>query len=289
MSSTTNTLSNIDLSEEDAALISLIVKKSDAIFKEVSKTDELEDEEFDEELDEELINDQILPQKRNESNNSAQQEKVEFISAINELYLQQTLKAMKLINQDIFFLIYIGSVSMIQERVVIRRRANQGTYRWWTIDHPNLTDEETGERAFKTHYRITRSTFENLVNLLKNTAAYSRFTDEQRSTWNVAQQVAVVLWRFCNTHFGYRIAKATLGVGHGSYNEFTVRFINTMTKEIANKVIVWPSTIQKQREIANGFATRTSTSIHGHDHLKDVVGAIDGKLVQIEKPRVDGN
>ncbi|KAL0097597.1 hypothetical protein J3Q64DRAFT_1694008 [Phycomyces blakesleeanus] len=121
MSSTTNTLSPIDLSEVDAALISLIVKKSDDIFKEASKTDEFENEEFDKELDEELINDQILPQKRNKSNNSAQQEKVEFISAINELYLQHTLKAMKLINQDIFFLIYIGSISMIQERVVIHR------------------------------------------------------------------------------------------------------------------------------------------------------------------------
>ncbi|OAD66966.1 hypothetical protein PHYBLDRAFT_70323 [Phycomyces blakesleeanus NRRL 1555(-)] len=235
MSSTTNTLSPIDLSEVDMTLISLIVKKSDDIFKEASKSDEFEDEEFDKELDKELINNQILLQKRNKSNNSAQQEKVEFISAINEFYLQQTLKAIKLINQNIFFLIYIGN-----ELTKIH-----------TVGEQSIIQTLLTKRLKSVPLRPIIGLCDQLLRTL--------------------------------------IAKATLGVGQGSYNEFTVCFINTMTKEIANKVIVWSSTIQKQREIANGFATHTSINIHGHDHLKDVVGAIDGKLIQIEKPRVDGN
>lgn len=202
--------------------------------------------------------------------------------------VQRTLENKLLVNEDIYLSIYMGSFIHI-DAVRIRRNIAGRETDWWRLTHPVLNDmprlDNNGriirESTFREHYRITKYTFELLVNLLCRSEAY-RGTVEKPSSWPVWKQVAIVIWRLSCTHFGYRMAKDKFGVGHGSYNEFTDRFSHAMTNDVLPLVIKWPTTVERTREIANGFAKPSSRD---NEHLKDVIGAIDGKLVVIQKPK----
>lgn len=126
-----------------------------------------------------------------------------------------------------------------------------------------------------------------LVKLLSETEQFAGSADRDFA-WPVWKQAAIVLWRFSNTHFGYRMAKDKFGCSHGIYNNFTDRFINVMSTSIMSKVITWPKTVERAREIADGFGNDT---ISGKKCLKGVIGAIDGKLIVIQNPSKadDGN
>ncbi|KAI7888070.1 uncharacterized protein EV154DRAFT_566779 [Mucor mucedo] len=165
-------------------------------------------------------------------------------------------------NYDVLFCIYNGGIQHM-EATLVRRRSNDGRTerQWWTIVQPSLTDEpllDSSGRAvrqstFKEHYR-----YANL--------------SERDTNWPVWKQVAVVMWRFCNTHFGYRMAKDQFGCSHGSYNKFTDRFIGAMSTDIMDRAITWSTTVQRTRAIPNGFAKDTQK---GHRRLEKVIGAID--------------
>lgn len=198
-------------------------------------------------------------------------------------------------NYDVLFCIYNGGIQNI-EATLRKVSGNNGTARqWWTIVHPSLSDtplidmngRAVKESTFKEHYRITLSTFEMLVNARRETEPYANISEED-NPWPVWKQIAIVLWRFSNTHFGYRMAKEQFGCSHGSYNVFTDRFINAMRTEIMDRVITWPTTAARTSAIANGFGRNTKKV---HQRLKNVIGAIDGKLFSIHKPSAsnDGN
>ncbi|OAD67789.1 hypothetical protein PHYBLDRAFT_173708 [Phycomyces blakesleeanus NRRL 1555(-)] len=87
---------------------------------------------------------------------------VELISIINVFILEQALKADRLVNNDISFLIYMGHLFIMQERYVARRRGDQEIYGQWTINHPNLNDKDGVENNFKTLYRISKRLLKNL-------------------------------------------------------------------------------------------------------------------------------
>ncbi|OAD66207.1 hypothetical protein PHYBLDRAFT_175501 [Phycomyces blakesleeanus NRRL 1555(-)] len=142
---------------------------------------------------------------------------------------------------------------------------------WWGITHPSLSDtshiddirREVKESTFKEYYHIILSTFKTLMNILLGTEPYRR-CDESELACSVWKQVAVVLWRFSNTHLGYRIAKDKFGCSHGSYNNFTDQFILAMSSIIIT-----------------GFRQPTK---NGKQRLKEVIDAMNGKLISIEKP-----
>ncbi|KAL0081735.1 hypothetical protein J3Q64DRAFT_1837556 [Phycomyces blakesleeanus] len=116
---------------------------------------------------------------------------------------------------------------------------------WWGITHPSLSDtshiddirREVKESTFKEYYHIILSTFKTLMNILLGTEPYRR-CDESELACSVWKQVAVVLWRFSNTHLGYRIAKDKFGCSHGSYNNFTDQFILAMSSIVIDNVII---------------------------------------------------
>lgn len=182
----------------------------------------------------------------------------------------------------------MGSFEHLEATPIRRRNIRGEETTWWRITHPNLRDDprlnEDGsavrEYTFKEHYRINRNTFEILVNLLCETKEF-RGSVYSEISWPIWKQVAIVLWRFSNTHFGYRMAKDKFGCGHGCYNDFTIRFVSAMCRSIMKKVIVWPNTLRRTREIARGFARPTQ---QGSQRLRNVIGAIDGMLMLIEKP-----
>lgn len=211
------------------------------------------------------------------------------IIALRQLIIRRTINTLQLINYDVFYSIYVGSFVHLEATSIRRRNpVTGGETTWWSITHPNLLDTPeyndygrvVRESTFKEHYRINLNTFEILVNLLSATEEF-RGSALSAHAWPVWKQVAIVLWRFSNTHFGYRMAKDKFGCSHGCYNDFTNRFVKAMSTTLLKKIIVWPNTVSSTRRIANGFANPTED---GDEHLEDVIGAMDGKLILIEKP-----
>ncbi|KAG2201841.1 hypothetical protein INT47_004398 [Mucor saturninus] len=166
-----------------------------------------------------------------------------------------------------------------QEVAIAEERIRMDTYEtYWTIEHPNLSDDRNSRHSYRAHYRVNKSTFEWLVNRLSRCATY--IESSLRGGYSVEIQVACVLWRFANTHFGYRIAETHLGITAGSFNNFTNRFIDAML-EITPEIIT-------ERALNNA---REFSKLDGPDatRLSGVLGAIDDKLVVIQKPAINGN
>lgn len=192
-----------------------------------------------------------------------------------------------LINYDIFYYIYNCSpIFMSGERSPrVVRSARMDTYeQYWTVKHPNLNDDPKSRKSYRAHYRINKKTFQWLVARLSNSSHYAGSIVQ--GGYSVEIQVACVLWRFANTHFGYRIAEVTLGVSAGSYRNFTERFINAMV-DMSNEVISWP--IGNSARALENSEEFYELGGPNNMRLKGILGCIDGKLVTIQKPSVNGN
>ncbi|KAL0582274.1 hypothetical protein ABG067_007872 [Albugo candida] len=202
---------------------------------------------------------------------------LKLIAVIQQVQTSHVLNTLMLVNKDVFYIIYIGGLHLLEARVVTRREPGGRSSEWWQLEHPNLVDQpENGAPVdrrliFKNHYRITLRTFERLVNRLMQSRAYAGCVAKP-SSWAVYKQVAIVLWRFSNTSYGYRLALSKFKVGEGSYNEFTNRFVKAMVEEIQPEVIQWPSTSEEFTEIARGMARTADVR---KPRLENVCGATD--------------
>lgn len=205
-----------------------------------------------------------------------------FFAIMTEWYVQEESTFNHDISFETYYEIYRHSPAVMVADL-LRQRQRRGRFnlreQYWLEKHPIFSEED-----FKKHYRVTKTTFEHLVSELSNCSEY--VGSILRGGYPVEIQLATVLWRFSNTHFGYRIANVHLGVPAGSYNNFTNRFIDAMIK-ISENIIKWPvNDPRRADEIAEGFA-----SLGGRSELKlaKILGAVDGKLVVIQKPSKNGN
>ena len=102
------------------------------------------------------------------------------------------------------------------------------TYGFWTNIFPYLNDNSR-YNSFKSHFRINRSTFNQLLNIL------SRHKNYQSSPFKcqtpIEIQVAIVLQRLANP-IGYRQIEQTFGISQGSITHFTKRFLETIFASI---------------------------------------------------------
>ncbi|OAD75504.1 hypothetical protein PHYBLDRAFT_166744 [Phycomyces blakesleeanus NRRL 1555(-)] len=199
---------------------------------------------FKKEHDKDNVDEQVL-KEFNKKRRRDREELNNMCMHVQRKLVNQKMKILQLTFYNIFFCIYNSSFKHIQATPT-RKKINQHREKtiWWRITYPSLGDtphiDDIGrvvkESMFKEHYHITLSTFETLVNILSGTEPYRR-CDESELAWPVWKQVAVVLWRFSNTHFGYRMAKDKFGCSHGGYNNFTDQFILAMSSIIIDNVI----------------------------------------------------
>lgn len=211
-----------------------------------------------------------------------------MLPLISMLAIETTNLFNTIINYDIFYYIYTCSPVFMSSQSVRRvvRSERMDTYeQYWLVTHPNLDNILNGRKSYRAHYRINKGSFNFLVDRLSRLPQYAGSI--ARGGYSVEIQVACVLWRFANTHFGYRIAEVTLGVSAGSYRNFTERFNGAM-HAICFEVISWPlndpvKAMQSANEhVRLGVVGRRRT-------LPKVLGSIDGKLVVIQKPSENGN
>jgi hypothetical protein len=104
--------------------------------------------------------------------------------------------------------------------------------RYWTYVHDNLRDK-SGPQSYKAHYGMNKVTFDYLVSALSDHPDFQLQAINATSTYI---QIAAVLWRYANCHFGYRIFEATMGFSQGSYHNFSERFLAAMIDTFGNKV-----------------------------------------------------
>lgn len=175
--------------------------------------------------------------------------------------------------------IYNNSPSRLFRSVRRKQDRLDFTEQYWTQKHPFL---KTDENLFKCHYRVSVSTFEWIVRKASEATEYSG--SQLRNGIPVEIQIALVLWRFANTHFGFRIAEINLGVSAGTFNNITNRFVDFMFR-ISASVISWPyNDSARAIGIANGFK-----NLGENQRLDNTIGAMDGKNFVIQKPHVRGN
>lgn len=148
-------------------------------------------------------------------------------------------------------------------------------FHFWSLEHPYLNDDDENQvNSYRATYRMSKRAFEHLVNEL---STHSEFNLVAHNATPIYIQVATALFRFANSHIGYRNALMLLGVSYGSYTNFTRRTVKAI-KGTLGHLISWPTNPDEVNEIAEGFGSNS-----GH-RLNNVIGALDGKNVRIHTP-----
>ncbi|KAL0091926.1 hypothetical protein J3Q64DRAFT_1875520 [Phycomyces blakesleeanus] len=181
---------------------------------------------------------------------------------------------------------YLGSPMHITAERIVHNNLDGSNVYWWILCHPHLHNG-VGINSFRDHYRINRRTFNCMVNVLSRDSEFKASNERGNTSHSIWKQVAIVLWRLSNTHLGYRMASEMFGVSQAAYHRFTERFLKAMICCFLNDTIKWPSTIRESRRVMSGFAEASRRT--GNPHLKSCIGAIDGKLVVVQKQSSFGN
>jgi hypothetical protein len=159
--------------------------------------------------------------------------------------------------------------------VHLRRQKNLG---YWTLIHENLRDDYSTQ-SYYAHYRMRKASFERLVISLYEHPAFQLTAHNATPTYI---QIACVIWRYANCHIGFRTAEATLGISFGSYHNFSERFQKALI-DVYHSILDWPSTEEDFKKIKQGFECPNGEL--GRKKLPNVIGAIDGKLINIHRPK----
>ena len=102
------------------------------------------------------------------------------------------------------YLIALLNGIMIERSIRSEKTIRPKTLTYWTDVFPNLNDYSL-YNSFKSHFRMTRSTFNFLLSRISQHEVYHR--SEQTP---IEIQVAIVFWKFANAS-GYRQLEQTLG------------------------------------------------------------------------------
>lgn len=129
---------------------------------------------------------------------------------------------------------------------------------------------------------MNRSSFEKLVNDLSQHPVFGLRAHNATPTYI---QVSCAIWRLANCHIGYRTNQIAFGVPHGSFMKYFRRTLIAIEGVYGNK-ICWTVSPDRVQAIHTGFkwpSVETEGSIR---HLPNIIGALDGKNVIIERPKV---
>ncbi|GAA5799533.1 hypothetical protein HPULCUR_004949 [Helicostylum pulchrum] len=153
---------------------------------------------------------------------------------------------------------------------------------YWRITHPFLADDNNPRTSFRAMYRMNLTSFERLVSDLSQ---HPVFDLRAHNSIPVYIQISCAIWRLANCHLGYRIFHMGFGVSHGSYMNFFRRTLIAIEGVYGN-LISWLVDQERVQAIETGFEWPPSPTHTFTHRLPNVIGALDGKNVVIESPRV---
>ncbi len=105
------------------------------------------------------------------------------------------------LDETFFLLLLNNSTPIVRMAKTLRPK----TLGYWIDVFPNLKDD-TEYNTFKSHFRITRITFNSLLHQLAEHPLY-----QSKSQTRIEIQVAIVIWRF-GTGSGFRMLEQTMGM-----------------------------------------------------------------------------
>ncbi|XP_067135134.1 putative nuclease HARBI1 [Centruroides vittatus] len=128
---------------------------------------------------------------------------------------------------------------------------------------------------FRSHFRLSRASFEALSNLLMPKITNHAINRAGRPSLTACDKVLMTLW-FLGNREAYRSVSDRFGVSKSTLFR-VVQTTCTALSELAPQFIKWPSGEQVQ-EITQSF--------HNKSGFPGVVGAIDGTHIEIPAPQI---
>ncbi|XP_020296626.1 protein ANTAGONIST OF LIKE HETEROCHROMATIN PROTEIN 1-like [Pseudomyrmex gracilis] len=132
---------------------------------------------------------------------------------------------------------------------------------------PSYTNDE-----FKSHFRMKRSTYNYILNLIKSSLVRSK---SGRKTISVERQFLIAIWKMA-TPDSYRSICEKFNVGRATALK-AVRRVTKAIVKLAPIFITWPDN-NRVEEIITGFAANNG--------FPKVIGAIDGTHINIKAPHI---
>ena len=143
--------------EDDAEHFEDEYQYFDALVDEISAMDE----EYD--LEEQMLEQEVAIAEERVVADFARTQGNQDVFSLFELWIRETiLHATALVNYDIFYYIFISSPWMMTREVhrrVVRTEPMDTYETYWTIKHPNLSDDRNSRHSYRAHYRVNKSTF----------------------------------------------------------------------------------------------------------------------------------
>ncbi|KAH9096337.1 hypothetical protein Ae201684P_009567 [Aphanomyces euteiches] len=133
-----------------------------------------------------------------------------------------------------------------------------------------ITDQRYNQ-WFITNLRCSQSTFQNLVDILRN---YMDDYNFRHSKHSFAKKVAMMLY-YLGSEGGYRETAATLGVS----KSWCIHVVHILTSVLASRSREWihlPTSTGEWYRVSQGFERKRG--------FVGVVGAEDGTIIDIERP-----
>lgn len=144
---------------------------------------------------------------------------------------------------------------------------------WWD----NFIQECHEEAQWRIHFRMTRDTFNFIVNSVR--PLMERQTTNYRRAITTEKRVGVALWRLA-TGNEYRTLQELFGIGRSTACQILEEFVSAVAQELKRTLIKRP-THDEFIEIAQGYRDRWG--------FPQCVGAIDGCHIPIIAPSENRN
>lgn len=175
---------------------------------------------------------------------------------------------------------YLFTVSLTERIETTPEGISFTNYNYWSISHPFLTDDDNPRTSYRAMYRMNRTTLERIINDLSQQPEFMSTAPNAIAPYI---QITCAIWRLANWHVGYRCAHMTMGVSHGSYTNFTRRFVKAVIR-VYGHLIQWPTDPVHAATIRREFKYgKVGSVVRG----MDAIGAIDGKNIIISKRMQD--
>lgn len=146
---------------------------------------------------------------------------------------------------------------------------------FWNVEVPLMDSSE-----FRSHFRMERATFDSLVLALSTSSLLKPVEGRGRPRIPVAKQVAVYLWRMSTDADSLRTIRQLFGVAISSITRICERVAETIIEELSADAMRFPLPAE-MAGIAAKFERMSG--------FPGVIACLDGTLIPINKPSVDGD
>lgn len=192
------------------------------------------------------------------------QENTKFLHSLQTANNTSTVLAyegLKSIHIGLNIFIHLYSTIQLRRSVWVKPKSGE----WWDLIVPQMSSAD-----FKEHFRMTRETFNFIVDELDS--ALKKKDTRFRPSIPVRKRVGLGIHHLASCE-EYRVVAALFGVGKSTACKIVNSFCKAVCKHLLTKFIKFPSTLKELKETADQFEQALGYPM--------CVGAIDGSHIPI--------